>query len=63
MIKFNDTAVSIVESTELLVNGSFLHTRALGFNCGRLVGVKAALDDASDAICFDKLITDWIDHI
>ena len=51
MIKFNDTAVSIVESTELqVVNGSFLHTRALGFNCGRLVGVKAALDDASDAI-------------
>ena len=61
MIKFNDTAVSIVESTELLVNGSFLLTRALGFNCGRLVGVKlAALDDASDAICFDKLITDRI---
>ena len=45
MIKFNDTAVSIVESTEL-VNGGFLRTRALGFYCVRLVGMKAALDDA-----------------
>ena len=45
MIKFNDTAVSIVKSTELVNGGFFTHTR-LGFYCVRLVGMKAALDDA-----------------
>ena len=38
----------------------FFRTRALGFHCVRQVGVKAALDDASDAIYFAKLTIDRI---
>ena len=56
MIRFNDTTVSFVERRERAFEWKFLRTRALGFYCVRLVGVKAALDDASDAIYYFALL-------